>query len=154
VPECLTVSYVDTDMSGLLEFTNRQILITRVYAPKVWRAAALTHLLYCVTVVLGLGLTLVELLNERPALQIAMLAFLILLLSAIRASLRVAAVTEILPASKAQIMNQAWVNIALPAAIPFLYLMNFGHSLTTRKLRWRNVHYELISANQTRIIGG
>jgi ceramide glucosyltransferase len=154
VPECLTVSFVDTDMSGLLEFTNRQILITRVYAPNIWRAAALTHLLYCVTVVLGLGLTFVELLNERPALHIAMLAFLILLLSAIRASLRVAAVTEILPASKAQIMNQAWVNIALPAAIPFLYLFNFAHSLMTRKIRWRNVHYELISANQTRIIGG
>jgi hypothetical protein len=94
------------------------------------------------------------LLNERLALHIAMLAFLILLLSAIRASLRVAAVTEILPASKAQIMNQAWVNIALPAAIPFLYLFNFAYSLMTRKIRWRNVHYELISANQTRIIGG
>jgi cellulose synthase/poly-beta-1,6-N-acetylglucosamine synthase-like glycosyltransferase len=154
VPECLTVSFVDTDIGGLLEFTNRQILITRVYAPNIWRAAALTHLLYCVTVVLGLGLTFVELLNERLALHIAMLAFLILLLSAIRASLRVAAVTEILPASKAQIMNQAWVNIALPAAIPFLYLFNFAYSLMTRKIRWRNVHYELISANQTRIIGG
>jgi hypothetical protein len=94
------------------------------------------------------------LLNERPALQIVMLIFFILLLSAIRASLRVAAVTEILPASKAQIMNQAWVNIALPWAIPFLYLVNFAHSLLSRKICWRNIHYELISANQTRIIGG
>src|SRR6202163_285217 len=75
VPECLTVSYVETDLSGLLEFTNRQILITRVYATKFWRAATATHLLYCVTVVLGLALALVELLNERPALHIAMLTF-------------------------------------------------------------------------------
>jgi ceramide glucosyltransferase len=154
VPECLTVSFVETDMSGLFEFTNRQILITRVYAPKIWRAAAVTHLLYCVTVVLGLALTIGELLSERPALHIAALTFFILLLSAIRSSLRVVAVTEILPASRTQIISQAWVNIALPAAIPFLYLMNFAHSLTTRKIRWRNVRYELISANQTRIIGG
>jgi ceramide glucosyltransferase len=154
VPECLTVSFVETDMSGLLEFTNRQILITRVYAQKIWRAAAGTHLLYCVTVVLGLALAIRELINERPALHIAALLFFILLLSAIRASLRVVAVTEILAASKAQIMSQAWVNIALPAAIPFLYLVNFAHSLLTRKIRWRNVHYELISASQTRIIGG
>jgi ceramide glucosyltransferase len=153
VPECLTVSFVETDMSGLFEFTNRQILITRVYAPKFWRAAAATHLLYCVTVVLGLALAIGELISERPALHIAALTFFILLLSAIRASLRVVAVTEILPASKTQIMSQAWVNIALPPAIPFLYLMNFAHSLITRKIRWRNVHYELISANQTRIIG-
>jgi ceramide glucosyltransferase len=153
VPECLTVSFVETDMAGLFEFTNRQILITRVYAERIWRAAALTHLLYCVTVVLGLALAIGELVTERPALHLAALTFFILLLSAIRASLRVVAVTELLPASRAQIMSQAWVNIALPAAIPFLYLMNFTHSLITRKLRWRNVRYELISANQTRIIG-
>ena len=152
VPECLTVSFVETDMGGLFEFTHRQILITRVYAPKIWRAAAVTHLLYCVTVVLGLALAIGELISERPALHIAALTFFILLLSAIRASLRVVAVTEILPASRAQIMSQAWVNIALPVAIPFLYLINFAHSLLTRKIRWRNIHYELISANQTRII--
>ncbi len=154
VPECLTVSFVETDFSGLFEFTNRQILITRVYAGRIWRAAALTHLLYCVTVVLGLTLVIGELVNERPALHLATLLFFILLLSAIRASLRLVAVTEMLSGSKAQIMSQAWVNIALPAVIPFLYLTNFAHSLITRKIRWRNVHYELISANQTRIIGG
>jgi cellulose synthase/poly-beta-1,6-N-acetylglucosamine synthase-like glycosyltransferase len=152
VPECLTVSFVETDMSGLLEFTNRQILITRIYAPKIWRAAAVTHLLYCVTVVLGLALAIGELIKERPALHIAALTFFILLLSAIRASLRVIAVTELLPASRTQIMSQAWVNIALPAAIPFLYLLNFAHSLITRKIRWRNIQYELISSSQTRII--
>jgi ceramide glucosyltransferase len=152
VPECLTVSFVETDFGGLLEFTNRQILITRVYAQKIWAAAAATHLLYCVTVVLGIALTIRELINERPALHIAALTFFILLLSAIRASLRVVAVTEILPGSRAQMMNHAWVNIALSAAIPFLYLVNFAHSLLTRKIRWRNIHYELVSANQTRII--
>jgi cellulose synthase/poly-beta-1,6-N-acetylglucosamine synthase-like glycosyltransferase len=152
VPECLTVSFVETDFRGLLEFTNRQILITRVYAQKIWRAAAATHLLYCVTVVLGLALVIDDLISERPALHIAALMIFILLLSAIRASLRVVAVTEILPASKAQIMSQAWVNIALPAALPFLYFVNFTHSLITRKIRWRNIRYELISSNQTRII--
>ena len=152
VPECLTVSYVETDLDGLVEFTNRQILITRVYAQKLWRAAAVTHLLYCVTVVLGLALTVGDLISERPALHIAALTFFVLLLSAIRASLRIVAVTEILSGSKAQIMNQAWVNIALSAAIPFVYLINFTHSVLTRKIRWRNINYELISSNQTRII--
>ena len=152
VPECLTVSYVETDLDGLVEFTNRQILITRVYAQKIWRAAAVTHLLYCVTVVLGLALAVGDLISERPALHIAALTFFILLLSAIRASLRIVAVTEILSGSKAQIMNQAWVNIALSAAIPFVYLINFTHSVLTRKIRWRNINYELISSNQTRII--
>src|SRR3984893_3583642 len=152
VPECLTLSFVETDFSGLLEFTNRQILITRVYAEKIWRRAAATHLLYCVTVVLGLTLALGDVLAQRPALHIAALTFFILLLSAIRAGLRVAAVTEILPASRAQIMSQSWVYIVLTTAIPFLYLVNFTNSLVSRKIRWRNVQYELISPSQTRII--
>src|SRR5450755_2501211 len=36
LPECLTLSYVESDFAGLLEFTNRQILITRVYAQEMW----------------------------------------------------------------------------------------------------------------------
>jgi ceramide glucosyltransferase len=152
VPECLTVSFVETDFAGLLEFTNRQILITRVYSEKMWRIAAATHLLYCVTVVLGLALALGDVLAQLPALHIVALTFFILLLSAIRAGLRVAAVTEILPAFRAQIMSASWIYILLTAAVPFLYLTNFINSLITRKIRWRDVQYELISANQTHII--
>ena len=80
------------------------------------------------------------------------LTFFILLLSAIRAGLRVAAVTEILSAPRAQIMSAAWIYILLTAAIPFLYLVNFINSFFTRKIRWRSVQYELISCNQTHII--
>jgi ceramide glucosyltransferase len=152
VPECLTVSFVETDFAGLLEFTNRQILITRVYSEKMWRIAAATHLLYVVTVVLGLTLALGDFLAQLPALHIVALTFFILLLSAIRAGLRVAAVTEILPAFRAQIMSASWIYILLTAAVPFLYLTNFINSLITRKIRWRDVQYELISANQTHII--
>ena len=113
VPECLTLSYVETDFAGLVEFTNRQILITRVYAQKIWTSAAVTHLLYCLTVVLGIALTIGDLVAQRPALHLAALTLFIFLLSAIRASLRVVAVTEILPASRAQIMSQSWIYILL-----------------------------------------
>ena len=96
VPECLTLSFVETDFKGLVEFTNRQILITRVYAQKMWAAAAATHLLYCLTIALGIALAIGDTLAQRPALHIATLTVFIFLLSAIRASLRVVAVTEIL----------------------------------------------------------
>jgi ceramide glucosyltransferase len=152
VPECLTVSFVETDFAGLMEFTNRQILITRVYAEKIWRTAAATHFLYCVTVLLGLGLALGDALAQRTALHIVTLTFFIFLLAAIRASLRVVAVVEILPAYRAQIMSQSWIYILLTAATPFLYLANFVCSLVSRKMRWRGVHYEVTSAHQTRII--
>jgi len=151
IPECLTLSYVETDFEGLLEFTNRQILITRIYSNKMWRVAALTHLLYCVTLVLGLYVILGTVLAQRPAFHFITLAFLLLLLSSIRGVLRLTGVTEALPAARTQIMGQAWIYVLLTTVMPFLYLANFVNSLVTRKIRWRGVTYELVSPQQTRI---
>jgi ceramide glucosyltransferase len=151
LPECLTLSYVETDSRGLLEFTNRQILITRVYANKVWVAAAATHFLYCLTLVSGSFLVLGDLLAQRPAFHLITLTFLPLLLSAIRGSIRLIGVTEALPAARSQIAGQGWIYVLLTVFIPFLYLVNFVNALLTRKIRWRGATYELISPGQTRI---
>lgn len=151
LPECLTLSYVESDFRALLEFTNRQILITRVYADKVWAPAAATHFLYCLTLVFGTLLILGDLLAQRPAFHLVTLTFLPLLLSAIRGSIRLIGVTEALPSARSQITGQAWIYVLLTVFIPFLYLINFANSLITRRVRWRGVTYELISPEQTRI---
>jgi cellulose synthase/poly-beta-1,6-N-acetylglucosamine synthase-like glycosyltransferase len=152
IPECMTLSYVETDFRGLLEFTNRQILITRVYAEKVWAPAAATHLLYCMTLLFGVLLILSDFLEQRPAFHIAALTFLPVLLSSIRSSLRLIGVTEALPAGRSQIMGQAWIYILLTVFVPFLYVVNFVNSLVTRKICWRGMAYELTSPEQTRIV--
>jgi len=145
------LSYVEADFDGLLEFTNRQILITRVYADKVWARAAATHFLYCLTLVFGALLILGNLLAQRPAFHLVALTFLPLLLSAIRGSIRLIGVTEAVPAARSQVTGQAWIYVLLTVFIPFLYLVNFANSLITRRIRWRGVNYELISSEQTRI---
>jgi cellulose synthase/poly-beta-1,6-N-acetylglucosamine synthase-like glycosyltransferase len=152
IPECLTLSYAETDFGGLFEFTNRQILITRVYAEKIWRLAALTHLLYCATLLLGVILIVSDLLEQRPAFHIVTLTFLPLLLSSIRSSLRLSGVTEALPAARSQIIGQAWIYILVTLFVPFLYLANFVNCFVTRKIRWRGMAYELIGPEQTRIV--
>jgi ceramide glucosyltransferase len=152
LPECLTVSYVETDFAGLMEFTNRQMLITRVYSPKLWATAGATHLLFCVTILLGISLTLKAVFSGRPSLPIAALTFLPLLLSSIRSALRVTVVQEMLPGLKSQIQQQSWIHLLLGVWIPFLYLANFITSMVTRKIRWRGIRYELISSQQTRIL--
>lgn len=152
LPECLTLSYVETDFQGLLEFTNRQILITRVYAEKVWGPAAATHLLYCLTLLFGALLILGDVFAQRPAFHLVTLTFLPLLLSAIRGSIRLIGVTEALPGARSQITGQAWIYVLLTLFIPFLYLINFANSLITRKTRWRGVSYELAGPQHTRIV--
>jgi len=152
IPECVTLSYAETDWQGLLEFTNRQVLITRVYAGTIWGAAAATHLLYCTTLLCGVMAFLSVTFEQRPAFHIAMLTFLPVVLASIRSAIRLVGVTEALPASRSQIMGQAWIYILLTILVPFLYLLNFVNSLITRKTRWRGVAYELIGPEQTRII--
>jgi cellulose synthase/poly-beta-1,6-N-acetylglucosamine synthase-like glycosyltransferase len=152
IPECLTLSYVETDFAGLLEFTNRQILITRVYAEKVWAPAAATHLLYCLTMLLGVAMILGDLAAQRPAFHLVTLTFLPALLSSIRGAIRLLGVTDAVPGGRSLIMGQAWIYVLLGVFIPFLYLVNFANSLVTRKIRWRGIGYELVSPQQTRIV--
>lgn len=152
LPECLTVSYVETDFAGLMEFTNRQILITRVYSPRMWMIAFMTHLLFSLTLLFGLFLTLRDLIAGRPAMQFAALTFLPLLLASIRGALRVTAAQEMLPSLKSQIQQQSWIHLILGVLIPYLYCGNFLASAFNRTIRWRGIRYELISPQQTRIL--
>jgi cellulose synthase/poly-beta-1,6-N-acetylglucosamine synthase-like glycosyltransferase len=152
LPECLIASQVDSDLGGLFEFTNRQIVITKVYSNKMWMSAAVTHLLYCATLVLGAYLTVDNVLATLPAFHLAMLTFVPMLLAAIRGGLRMVVATEVLPAERAHITEQAWMYIVLGVFVPYLFLVNFVASLFTRKIRWRGVTYELVSPQQTRIL--
>lgn len=152
LPECLTASFVEANPDGLMEFTNRQILITRVYSPRMWMIAGLTHLLFCVTISLGIFVTLKNLFTGHPAMQFAALTFLPLLLSAIRGAIRVTAAQDVLQPLKSQIQSQSWVHLILGTVIPFLYALNFITSLATRTIRWRGIRYELVSPQQTRIV--
>ena len=152
VPECLTPAYVEVDFHGLLEFTNRQILITKVYSKKNWVMGAATHFLYCLTLPLGLAVTLTNFFATLPAFHLAILTFVPMLLAAIRGGLRVSAATSVLPSSRTQIAGQAWMYIVLGMFIPYLFLANFVASLFTRKIKWRGVTYELVSPQQTRIL--
>jgi ceramide glucosyltransferase len=152
LPDCLTLSYVESNFDSLLEFTNRQILITKVYAQETWTLGFITHALYCVTLLLGLGLTFGNVIATVPAFHLATLTFLPVLLGIIRSSLRLAGVTEVLPAVRSQIMSLAWIYLLLPVVIPFLYVVNFVTSLITRKIKWRGTTYELISPEHTRIL--
>jgi hypothetical protein len=119
----------------------------------MWAAALCTHLLFCVTCLLGVILTLSNLFAGRPVFGFAALTLLPLLLAAIRGAIRVSAVQESLSALKPQIQQQSWVHLVLGVGIPFLYLVNFVHSLFTRTIRWRGIRYELISPQQTRVLG-
>lgn len=154
LPECLTPSYVESSLASLLEFTTRQVRITKLYRPQMWAIAFGTHLLYCVTLILGLLCAVQLTVASRPAFHVTTLLVLLILLAAIRGAFRVIGSTEALPSLRAQIMGQSWIYIILAIFVPFLYVYNFFMTAVGRRLRWRGIEYELISPDQTRIVRG
>jgi cellulose synthase/poly-beta-1,6-N-acetylglucosamine synthase-like glycosyltransferase len=152
VPECLVPTLRDATASGLLEFTNRQMIITRVYAPKIWTAAAFVHLLYCATFFVGLWLIVQALISGLLWMPTVMLLLMIMLLAAAKGVLRWVAVSELLPKWKVKLIKYAWAWTVLTPFVPFLYAVNFIVSASTRRITWRGIRYDLVSAAQTRIL--
>ena len=151
-PECLAATPHPWTMSSLLEFTNRQILITRVYASRRWLMGAAAHVSYSLTMIYAAFLILITIPSGDPWVHLALMAFVVILVAALKGALRTIAVNEMLPEWKAQLNQWSWVWIALAPIVPFLFTWNFVSSLLTKRIRWRNIRYELVSPNVTRIL--
>ena len=151
-PECMVPTMFDCDASGLLEFTNRQIIITRVYESRLWALSGLAHALYCGAVLAGFGLFFGKLVTGAPAIHILFLAFAPPVLSMGRGVLRLTAIMEVLPECKTKLLADGWIWTFLAAAAPFLALWNSLVALFSRQIRWRGIRYQLLSRGQTRIL--
>ncbi|HYE65508.1 MAG TPA: glycosyltransferase family 2 protein, partial [Pyrinomonadaceae bacterium] len=107
VPNCLTASLEDCDFGELLEFTTRQLKITRTYAPHFWRSVLLGSLLFVATFFGGIALVI-----TRAAMGLAFtlplaLLIAIFILGALKAHLRLRAVSIPLAIYRAQLQASA-----------------------------------------------
>lgn len=152
VPACLTASVEDCGLLELLEFTTRQLKITRVYASHFWKAVLLGSLLF-VSVFFG-GIALVI---TRAALGLSYwlpltLLMLIFILGAGKAALRLRAVRLPLKAYDAELTKGALAHLTLWPLASALYLYNALCALFSRRIRWRGITYELKSPTETVIM--
>lgn len=151
-PECLAATPAPWSAGELLEFTNRQILITRVYSPRRWQIGFAVHLSYCLTLLFGIYVIGYCMIDVDPWGQLFALLLAIPLLAAMKGAIRTVAAGEAMPEWKAIINEWGWVWPVLAPIVPFLFVWNFSMSLVTKKIRWRGVRYELLSPNMTRIV--
>ncbi len=152
VPECFVPTLHDADAKSLLNFTNRQITITRVYASKVWFAGAFSHFLYCAAIILGIAQIIQLISIGQLWLTTSLVLILIMLLAAVKGTVRWIAVTDLLPAYKQKLQAYAWAWTLLAPLVPFLYAINFATSAFSRRIKWRGIRYNLKSASQTEIV--
>ncbi|MFZ0636658.1 MAG: glycosyltransferase family 2 protein [Candidatus Acidiferrales bacterium] len=152
VPECMAPTPYGATFAELLEFTNRQIILTRVYSPRMWVAGFLSHASYVITSIVALFVVFSEMISGDPWGQLLLLALAIPLLATMKGALRTIAIGELLPEWKTKMRDWSWVWTALAPVVPFLFFWNFCVSLVSKTIRWRGIRYRLVSANQTQIL--
>lgn len=152
VPACLTASLEDCRFGQLLEFTTRQLKITRVYAPHLWRIVLLSNLLFVVVFFGGAALTV-----ARAALGLSYawtlaLVCAIFLLGMWKAFFRLRAVALVLEDYHAELRAGLWAHLTLWPLTAALFLYNALAAALSRRINWRGIGYELKSPAETVII--
>ena len=152
VPACLTASLEDCTFRELLEFTTRQLKITRVYAPHLWRLVLISNLLFVAFFFGGLTLTALLAAFELPfALPLALVS-VVFLLGVWKAFFRLRAVALALEDQHARMRAGLWAHLFLWPLTAVLFLYNALAAAASRRIVWRGITYELKSPTETEII--
>lgn len=152
VPQCLTASVADCTWRELLEFTTRQMKITRVYAPHLWKASFVGSFLFSIIFWTGAGLLFF--LSGREFLLTSIFVSVIFALGACKAHFRLNAVKLILKDYEDELNRQFLAQITLWTVTPILFFYNCLRAGFSRKIVWRGTGYELKSPFETVIIKG
>jgi len=148
-PNCLVPSVGDCDFRELIEFTTRQIKITRVYASHLWLALLLGSALFAIAFFGGLILLILQILQILSnSLVLPLMLLLIFTLGATKSFLRFRAVSITLQTSRRDLL----AHIFLWPIASLLYLYNAIVAGCSRRIKWRGITYELKSPTEAVII--
>jgi ceramide glucosyltransferase len=152
VPQCLTASLDDCSTGELLEFTTRQLKITRVYAPHFWQAVLAGSLLFVPGFFGGLALVITRAVLGHSWILLLSLLIVIFLLGAAKAYLRWHAVSLVLKAQRSELKRGLLAHLLLWPLASALYLYNALCAAFSHRINWRGITYELKSPTETVII--
>jgi ceramide glucosyltransferase len=154
VPRCLTATREDCDWREMIEFTTRQIKITRVYAPHLWLIVLISNLLFTSVFFGGLILVAMRIINGASYIVPLVILLVIFALGASKAFLRLRAVSVALTEHRQRLWSTASVaaHLLLWPVASVIYLYNALAALASRRIRWRGIEYYLKSATETAII--
>lgn len=152
VPDCLTASHEDCTWRELLEFTTRQLKITRTYATHFWQVVLYSNLLFVLIFFGGVGLVIAR---ATQGLSFTVpLAFILTIyaLGIAKAYLRWRAISLPLTEYHAELRRGAFAHLFLWPLASALYLYNALAALFSRRIKWRGITYELKSPQETVIM--
>lgn len=152
VPACLTVSLEDCTFGELLEFTTRQMKITRVYAAHLWKAALVGSLLFVLVFFGGLVLVISRALLGLSFWVPLLMLCLIFALGVVKAHIRLRAVQLPLAKYRKELSRTLPAHLLLWPISSALFLHNCVAAWFSRRIEWRGIKYELKSPTEAVII--
>src|SRR5205085_12632999 len=148
VPLCLTPSYESCSFGELLEFTTRQLKITRVYAPNLWRIVLASNALFVAVFFGGLALAAARAAAGLPFAWTLALVSVVFLLGVWKSFFRLRAVALVLEDYHAELRAGVWAHLLLWPLCAALFLYNALAAALSRRIVWRGIEYELKSPTE------
>ena len=155
VPTCLVTIHEDCTFFEMMEWTNRQTIISKIYHPGLWKSILFVH--GTGNIILGLGMLLIVLWSVSVIESGMILVAAILMLSIIPMEMLngvfiMPSIIKMLPEHEKQIKKSGFIYCLMAPIASFLALINSIYSLFTNKISWRGITYEMKSVNETIII--
>jgi len=144
VPACLVASFGDCDLEELLEFSNRQLKITRAYATHLWKPVLLGSALFCLVFFGGILLVTLRALQGLSFAIPLSLLIVIFVLGAAKGFVRYRAVARAFGPESSEHRGLAAHLLLWPFA-SLLYLYNAVTAAFSRHITWRGITYKLDS---------
>jgi multisubunit Na+/H+ antiporter MnhB subunit len=150
-PDCIIRSKAEGGLADVIEWTNRQATISRVYMPNFWRLSAFVYTFQQLVVVAAVagGAFAAGVWGALAVLC------LYLALQALNALMLLETVDPMLPQDlRAWVRRERARYLAPIVTAVLMYGLNVLRSLLSRRIVWRGIRYELVSATETRVLGG
>lgn len=152
VPACLTASLEDCTFRQLIEFTTRQLKITRVYSSHLWKAALIGSLLFILVFFGGIVLVVARAFNGLSYWLPLSLLVVIFVFGAIKSYIRLRSVELPLTKYKKELRKTLPAHLLLWPLTSALFLYNCLAAMLSRRIEWRGITYELKSPTEAVII--
>jgi ceramide glucosyltransferase len=142
VPACLVPTFEPCTWRQLIEWTNRQVTIGRVYVPHSWGISLLVHSTSLILAALGLA----AIAHGQWLASGLLLSYW--LVGGIGNAAVCRAARQQLEAHGFAVAQRAWPQALWAPGVTALALVNLAASLTTRTITWRGISYTMRSAQQ------
>jgi cellulose synthase/poly-beta-1,6-N-acetylglucosamine synthase-like glycosyltransferase len=147
VPRSIVASRGRVKIKELLRWCARQMAITRVYWPNLWRIGGGSQVAFVVFLVGG------SMAAASGNVGVTVLLSVVLLLSWLSGGIRARAVRFLLPRWSPQLRRYEWAYVLLAPVASFITVYAFLRSALSRRIEWRGKVYEMLSPSDTLLLG-